>query len=83
MESWPKMTGVKRDYINDDKLRLLLENNMRGDPCSVLYNRHVKRGERKIQYWDINHLYGWSMSQFLPTGVMKLNLQKEVMKEIH
>ena len=25
-----KMTGVKLDYITDDKLRLLLENNMRG-----------------------------------------------------
>ena len=27
-----KMTGVKLDYITDDKLRLLLENNMRGGP---------------------------------------------------
>ena len=30
-----KMTGVKLDYITDDKLRLLLENNMRGGQVLV------------------------------------------------
>ena len=39
-----KMTGVKLDYITDDKLRLLLENNMRGGPTSCMGNRYVKRG---------------------------------------
>ena len=63
-----KMTGVKLDYITDDKLRLLLENNMRGGPCSCMGNRYVKRGERTIVYEDTNNLYGWSMSQYLPTG---------------
>ena len=63
-----KMTGVTIDYITDDKLRLLLENNMRGGPSACMGNRHVKRGERKIVYEDLNNLYGWSMSQYLPTG---------------
>ena len=63
-----KMTGVKLDYITDDKLRLLLENNMRGGPSACMGNRYVKRGERKILYEDMNNLYGWSMSQYLPTG---------------
>ena len=63
-----KMTGVKLDYITDDKLRLLLENNMRGGPSSCMGNRYVKRGDRKIVYEDMNNLYGWSMSQYLPTG---------------
>ena len=63
-----KMTGVKLDYITDDKLRLLLENNMRGGPSSCMGSRYVKRGERKIIYDDMNNLYGWSMSQYLPTG---------------
>ena len=63
-----KMTGVKLDYITDDKLRLLLENNMRGRPSSCMGNRYVKRGERKTVYEDMNNLYGWSMSQYLPTG---------------
>ena len=63
-----KMTGVKLDYITDDKLRLLLENNMRGGPSACMGRRHVKRGERKIVYEDMTNLYGWSMSQYLPTG---------------
>ena len=63
-----KLTRVKLDYITDDKLRLLLENNMRGGPSSCMGNRYVKRGERKIVYEDMNNLYGWSMSQYLPTG---------------
>ena len=63
-----KLTGVKLDYIIDDKLRLLLENNMRGGPSSCMGNRYVKRGERKIVYEDKNNLYGWSMSQYLPSG---------------
>ena len=63
-----KMSGVKLDYITDDKLRLLLENNMRGGPSACMGNRYVKKGERKIVYEDVNNLYGWSMSQYLPTG---------------
>ena len=63
-----KMTGVKLDYISDDKLRLLLENNMRVGPSSGMGNRYVKRGERKIVYEAMTNLYGWSMSQYLPTG---------------
>ena len=40
-----KMTGKKLDYITDDKLRFLLENNMRRGPNSCMGNRYVKRGE--------------------------------------
>ena len=63
-----KMTGIKIDYVTDDKLRLSLETNMRGGPSSCMGNRYVKRGERKIVYEDMNNLYSWSMSQYLPTG---------------
>ena len=31
-------------------------------------NRYVKSGDRKIVYEDMTTLYGWSMSQSLPTG---------------
>ena len=51
-----KMTGVKLDYVIDDTLRLLLENNMRGGPSSCMGNRYVMRGERKIVYEDMNNL---------------------------
>ena len=40
---------------------------MRGRPSSCMGNRYVKRGDRKIVYEDMNNLYGWSMSQYLPT----------------
>ena len=63
-----KMTGVTLDYITDNKLRLLLEKSMRGGPSACMGNRYVKRGERKIVYEDMTNLYGWSMSQYLPTG---------------
>ena len=63
-----RMTGVKLDYITDDKLRLSLENNMRGGPSACMGSQYVKKGERKIVYEDLNILYGWSMSQYLPTG---------------
>ena len=63
-----KTTGVKLDYITDDKLRLSVKNNMRGGPSSCMGNRYVKRGGRKIVYEAMNNLYGWSMSQYLPTG---------------
>ena len=63
-----KMTGVKLDFITDDKLRFLLENNMKGGPSSRMGNRYVKRGAGKIVYEDMINLYGWSMSQYLPTG---------------
>ena len=59
-----KLTGVKLDYITDNKLRLLLENNMR----ACMGGCYIKKGERKIVYEDMNNLYGWSMSQYLPTG---------------
>ena len=62
------MTGVKLDYITDDKLRFLLENNMRGGSKACMGNRYVKRGERKIVNEDMTNLYCWSMSQSLPTG---------------
>ena len=62
------MTGVKLDYVTDDKLRLLLENNMRGGASACMGNRYLRRGERKKLYGDLNNLYVWSMSQYLPTG---------------
>ena len=54
-------------HLTDDKFSLLLENNMRGGPSSCVGKRHVKRTERKLLYDDMKKLYGWSMSQQLPT----------------
>ena len=76
-----KMTGVTLDYMTDDKLRLLLENKMRGGPSSCMGDRYVKRGERKIVYEYWNNLYGWSMSQYLPTGDFReINVTRSSLK---
>ena len=34
-------------------------------------NRYVKRAERKIVFEDITNLFGWRMSQCLPTGAFR------------
>ena len=76
-----KMTGVKLDFITADRLRLLLENNMRAGPSSCMGNRYVKRRERKIVYEDMINLYGWSMSQYLKTGdVREIKVTKSSLK---
>ena len=63
-----KYTGVHLDYITDDQLSLLLENNMEGGASSSLGNRHVKRRERKIVYQGMTKISRWSTSHFSPTG---------------
>ena len=35
-------TGVKQDYMAADKLRLLLENNLRGGTSTIFGNRFVE-----------------------------------------
>ena len=78
-----KLTRVKLKYITDDKLRLLLENITRGGPSSCMGNRYVERGERKIVYKDLNNLFGWSMSQYLPSrGFREIEVTRSSLKAI-
>ena len=58
-----KATGVHLDYITDDKLRILLENNMQGGPWFCMGNRRVERGEIKMLYEVMNNLFDSNMSQ--------------------
>ena len=63
-----KLTNIELDHIKCKELLLLLENNIRGGISSVIGNRHVQSDENKqILYIDANNLYGWAMSQYLPT----------------
>ena len=73
-----KLTNIKLDFIKDKELLLLLENNIRGGISSVMGDRHVQSDENKqILYIDANNLYGWAMSQYLPTGTFeKLQLRE-------
>ena len=52
---------------------------MRRGPSSCMGNCHVKRGGRKVVYEDMNNLYGWRSSQYLPTGDFReLNLSNRI-----
>ena len=39
-----------------------------------------KAPSKYIMYLDANNLYGWAMSQFLPTGGFKWMTEKEIIK---
>ena len=66
------LTNIELDYIKCKELLILLENNIRGGISSVMGDRHVQSDENKqILYIDANNLYGWAMSQYLPTGDFK------------
>ena len=64
------MTQIQLDFIKDKDLQLLLlENNIRGGISSVMGDLYIKSDENtKLIYIDANNLYGWAMSQYLPTS---------------
>ena len=67
-----KLTNINLDFIKDKQLLLLLENNIRGGISSVMGTRYIESNENtKLLYNDANNLYGWAMSQYLPTGDFK------------
>ena len=58
---------------------LMVEKGMRGGICHSIYryakakNKYLKDyGKHKessnLQYWDVNNVYGWAMSQKLPVN---------------
>ena len=67
-----KITNNKLDFIKDKDLLLLLENNIRGGISSVMGPRYIESDTNtKLLYIDANNLYGWAISQYLPTGDFK------------
>ena len=67
-----KLTNIKLDFTKDKDFILLLENNIRGGISSVMGDRFVESNENKqILYIDASNLYGWAMSQYLPTGTFE------------
>ena len=66
------MTNIKLDFIKIKELLSLLENIIRGGISIVMGDRFVESNEnKKILYIDGNNLYGWAMSQYLPTGTFE------------
>ena len=78
-DSMLKMTGVTLELIDDVDKYLMIESGLRGG-ISMISNKYAKANNpylddydpstpnNYITYLDANNLYGWAMSQYLPTG---------------
>ena len=74
-----KMTGVRLDLLSDVEMLNFFEKGMRGGISTITHryavanNKYMKNYNPEeessyIPYLDANNLYGWAMSQKLPTG---------------
>ena len=77
-----KMTGVKLEKILDIDMHLFIEKGMRGGISYIakryakannkyMINYYPKNPSKFITYVDMNILYGWAMSGYLPYGGFK------------
>ena len=86
-----KMTNIKVQLMTDIDMFQFIEKGMRGG-VSYIANRYgnanskymkkynEKAPSKYIMYLDANNLYGWAMSQYLPTGNFKWMTDKEISK---
>ena len=83
------MTDVKLRLIDDIDKHLFIEKGMRGVVSCITRryckanNKYVKDYDKSkestyITYWDVNHLYGWTMSQYLPYDNFEWMSEKEI-----
>ena len=84
-----KMTNIELELISDVDMFQFIEKGMRGG-ISYIANRYGKANNKYmknynpeettkyIMYLDANNLYGWAMSQYLPTGGFKWLTEEEV-----
>ena len=86
-----KMTNIKLELMTDIDMFQFIEKGMRGGTSYIANrygeanNKYMKTYNEKapskyIMYLDANNLYGWAMSQFLPTGNFKWLSQKQIEK---
>ena len=86
-----KMTNIKLELMTDIDMFQFIEKGMRGgvsyieNRCGNANNKYMKEYDEKapskyIMYLDANNLYGWAMSQYLPTGNFKWMTDKEISK---
>ena len=78
-DAMQKMTGVSLDLISDVDMQNFIEKGMRGGISTITHrytvanNKYMKNYDPKVEssyipYLDANNLYGWAMSQKLPSG---------------
>ena len=75
-----KKTGIRLELLTDTDMLLMFEHGIRGGITQAVHRYAVannpymeelyspKEESSYLQYLDANNLYGWAMSQLLPTG---------------
>jgi len=88
-DSCLKHAGAKLDLLTDPEMHLFFENNIRGG-ISTISHRHAKannpstpnynpeKDNSYLLYVDANNLYGWAMSEKLPTGNFNFLTPEEI-----
>ena len=86
-----KMTNIKLELMTDIDMFQFIEKGLRGG-ISYIANRYGKANNKYMKeydekapskyivYLDANNLYGWAMSQYLPTGGFKWMTEKQINK---
>ena len=86
-----KMTNIKLELMTDVDMFQFIEMGMHGG-VSYIANRYGKANNKYMEeynekapskyivYLDANNLYGWAMSQYLPTGKFRWMTNKEIQK---
>ena len=86
-----KMTNIQLELMTDIDMFQFIEKGMRGG-ISYIANRYGKannkymskydenKPSKYIMYLDANNLYGWAMSQYLPTDGFRWLTEKQINK---
>ena len=83
-----KMTNIKLELMTDVDMFQFIEKGMHSG-VSYIANRYGKANNKYmnekapskyIMYLDANNLFGWAMSQYLPTGKFRWMTDKEIQK---